>query len=173
MDTDKKDSGGQRLARATAWFCINHQAGLVVERRRKRTNGAEFEPREAYGVRGACSRCLRAGSGQAGEKPCWTSFSLFPFVQLPGRGIAIISPKKTPHPCRVRLCLGTWLDHLGQAGCFRLPIKACRLRPSLCVRYRFDLQSEFFSRCPRTGQGKFTFKPGKEHGSFCRIIRAS
>src|SRR6516162_6674413 len=138
MDTDKKDSGGQRLARATAWFCINHQAGLVVERRRKRTNGAEFEPREAYGVRGACSRCVRAGSGQAGEKPCWTSFSLFPFVQLPGRGLAVIPPKNTP-PLSCSTVPRNLAGPLGTSGLFSasnqgVPAATFALRP-LSVRF--------------------------------------
>ena len=77
-------------------------------------------------------------------------------------------------PCRVtlkndpalvvfRLCFGTSLEHWGQAGCFRLPVKACRPQPPLCVPESFNLRSKFSSRSPRTGQGKFKFKPDKEH----------
>jgi hypothetical protein len=65
-----------------------------------------------------------------------------------------------------RLCFGTSSEHLGQAGCFRLPIKACRPQPSLCVPESFNSRSKFSSRSPRTGQGKFKFKPGKERDCF-------
>jgi len=41
--------------------------------------------------------------------------------------------KLKPRPCRVRQCFGTRSEHLGQAGCFRLPVKACRLQPTLYV----------------------------------------
>ncbi len=64
---------------------------------------------------------------------------------------------QTKNPALVvfRLCLRTSSEHLGQAGCFRLPAKACRPQPALCVPESFTLRSEFSSRTPRTGQGKF------------------
>ena len=72
-----------------------------------------------------------------------------------------------------RPCFGTSSEHLGQAGCFRLPVKACRPQPPLCVPESFNLRFERFSRWPRTGQGKFKLKSGKEHGGFGRSIHAS
>jgi len=72
-----------------------------------------------------------------------------------------------------RPCFGTSSEHLGQAGCFRLPVKACRPQPPLCVPESFNLRFECFSRWPRTGQGKFKLKSGKEHGGFGRSIHAS
>ena len=49
------------------------------------------------------------------------------------------------NPARVvfRLCFRTSSEHLGQAGCFRLPVKACRPQPLLCVPESFNLRSEF------------------------------
>ena len=72
------------------------------------------------------------------------------------------STKKDPALVVFRLCFGTSSEHLEQAGCFRLPLTACRPQPALCVPESFNLRSKFSSRSPRTGQGKFKFKPGKE-----------
>jgi hypothetical protein len=73
------------------------------------------------------------------------------------------STKKDPALVVFRLCFGTSSEHWEQAGCFRLPLTACRPQPALCVPESFNLRSKFSSRSPRTGQGKFKFKPGKEH----------
>ena len=75
---------------------------------------------------------------------------------------------RTKNPALVvfRLCFGTSLEHLGQAGCFRLPVKACRQQPPLCVPESFSLWFKCLSRWPRTGQGKFRLRLGKEHAVF-------
>jgi hypothetical protein len=70
--------------------------------------------------------------------------------------------QKRPRPCRIRQCFGTSSQHWGQAGWFRLPVKACRPQPPLCVPESFVLTVRARSRWPRTGQGKFKFKPSKE-----------
>ena len=61
-----------------------------------------------------------------------------------------------------RPCFGTSSEHMGQAGCFRLPVKACRPQPPLRVPESSNLRSEFSGRWPRTGQGKLKSEPGKE-----------
>ena len=80
---------------------------------------------------------------------------------------------KNPALVVFRLCFGTWSEHLGQAGCFRLPVKSCRPQPPLCVPELSNLRSKRYCRWPRTGQGKFRFTPGKERDSLGRITRAS
>ena len=75
---------------------------------------------------------------------------------------ALDADNKNPARVVFRLCFGTSSEHLGQAGCFRLPVKACRPQPPLCVPESFNLRFECSSRWPRTGQGKFKFMPGKE-----------
>ena len=79
---------------------------------------------------------------------------------------------KNPTLVVFRLCFGTSSEHLGQAGCFRLPVKACRPQPPLGVPDSFNSRFESFSRSPRTGQGKFYLGLRKEHDCFCRSIRA-
>ncbi len=81
--------------------------------------------------------------------------------------------EQKPRPCRVRLGLGTWLEHMGQAGWIRLPVKACRLQRPLCVPASFKFRSELCSRCPRTGQGQIGFKLSKEPDNDCCTIHAS
>ena len=43
----------------------------------------------------------------------------------------------------------------GTSGLLSTSIESCRPQPPLWVPERFNLRSEFFSRWPRTGQGKF------------------
>jgi hypothetical protein len=81
--------------------------------------------------------------------------------------------KNDPALVVFRPCFGTSSEHLGQAGCFRLPIKACRPQSPLCVSESFNLRFECFSRWPRTGQGKFKLKSGKERDCLGRSIHAS